>query len=262
MTTATAARGDMPLGDHLSEARTRAVRAAVALAIALVVGYFLSEQILDLLRTPIEQIAESRDASLNYDSVTGAFDLRLRIALVSAIVLSSPVWLFELFRFLAPGLTRKEKRYTFGYALTALALFATGCVLGYILFPHMVELLASFASEEDSTILAASTYVDFVLKTVLATGIAFVLPVVIVLLNALGVISAATVRRSWRFAVVAIVLFSAMVTPAADVLSMFLVALPMSALFAAALLLTNLHDRRAARRVVAADAATTPALAA
>lgn len=255
MTTATTARGSMPLAGHLREARRRSIRAAVALAVGLTVGYVLSDQILEVLRAPIEQIAESRSASLNYDSVTGAFDLKLKIALASAIVLSSPVWLFETFGFLAPGLTRREKRYTFGYASTAFVLFAAGCMFGFLLFPHMVELLASFASAQDSTILAASTYVDFVLKTVVATGVAFVLPVLIVLLNALGVVSASSVRRSWRFAVVAIVLFSAMVTPAADVLSMFLVAAPMSALFGTAILITHLHDRRATRRAASAGAA-------
>ncbi len=247
-----AARGTMPLVDHLREARTRSFRAAAALLIGVVVGYVLSDQILEVLRTPIEALAASRDASLNYDSVTGAFDLKLRISLLTGIVLSSPVWLFEILRYLSPGLTRRERRMTLGYTLSAVGLFAIGGAVGFALFPHMVSLLAGFASDEDSTILSASTYVDFVLKVVVATGLAFVLPVLVVLLNALGIVSAATLRRSWRLIVVAIVLFSAMVTPAADVLSMFFVALPMAALFGGALLLTHLHDRRAARRALAA----------
>lgn len=111
----------------------------------------------------------------------------------------------------------------------------------------MVELLASFADAEDSTLLQASAYVDFVLKIVLATGIAFVLPVFLVMLNLLGILPAHTLARSWRVAIVAIVLFSAMVTPSADVLSMFLIAVPMTALFLTALLIAWLHDRREAR---------------
>lgn len=247
MTTA-AAWGSMPLASHLREARTRAVRAASALAIGVVVGYAISDQVLEILRAPIEQIAQTRDASLNYDSVTGAFDLRLKIALITGAVLSAPVWLFEVLRYLAPGLTRRERRYTLGYVLAATVLFLVGASFGFALFPHMAELLTGFAAAEDTTILTASTYVDFVLKTIVATGIAFVMPVLIVLLNALGIVSARTLRRSWRVVVVAIVLFSAMVTPAADVLSMFLVALPMAALFGAALLIAQLHDRRRGRR--------------
>jgi sec-independent protein translocase protein TatC len=116
----------------------------------------------------------------------------------------------------------------------------------------MVEILTGFAPAEDSTILTASYYVDFVMKIVVAIGIAFVLPVFMVMLNVLGLVSARTLRRSWRLIVVAITLFSALVTPAADVLAMFMVAVPMSALFAAALLVAHLHDRRAARRALAA----------
>lgn len=185
--------------------------------------------------------------------MTGAFELKLKIALFAGVVLSSPVWIFELFGFVSPGLTRRERRVTFGFSLAALALFAAGSMTGFLLFPHMVELLASFASTEDSTILSAAYYVDFVMKIVVATGIAFTLPVFMVLLNALGLVSARTLLRSWRLIVVAIVVFSALVTPAADVLSMFLIAVPMAALFAGALLITHLHDRRAARRASAAD---------
>lgn len=237
----------MPLSSHLREARTRVFRAAAALLVGVVVGYLLSGTILEMLRAPILEIAESQDASLNYDSITGAFDLKLKIALFAGIALASPVWLYELFAFLAPGLTRRERTYTYGFLGAAVPLFAAGCAAGFLLFPHMVELLASFADTEDSTLLQASAYVDFVLKIVLATGIAFVLPVFLVVLNLLGILPAHTLARSWRMAIVAIVLFSAMVTPSADVLSMFLVAVPMSALFLTALLIAWLHDRREAR---------------
>jgi sec-independent protein translocase protein TatC len=238
----------MPLADHLREARGRGLRAAVALLVGVTVGFLLADQVLDVLRTPIEELARAREASLNYDTVTGAFDLKLKVAIYSGVLLASPVWLLELFAFVTPGLTRREKRYTTVFLLTALPLFATGCTFGFLLFPHMVEVLTGFSSSEDTTILNASYYVDFVLKLVLATGIAFVLPVFVVMLNFLGLLSSQTLRRSWRVVVVLITLFSALVTPAADVLSMFLVAAPMSALFGAALAIAIAHDRRLTRR--------------
>ncbi|AVM01131.1 twin-arginine translocase subunit TatC [Gordonia iterans] len=242
-----ASGGAMALPEHLREARVRAVRAAAALLIGLVAGFVFADPILDVLRTPIEQLAESRSASLNYDTVTAAFDLKVRIALFTAVVLSSPVWLTELLAFVSPGLTRREKRYTFGFAAAAVPLFGAGCVFGFLLFPRMVEVLTGIGSEHDSTILTAGYYVDFVMKIVLAMGIAFVLPVFVVALNLMGVVSAATLRRSWRVIVVLIAVFSALVTPAADVLSMFLVAVPMALLFCAAVLITHLHHRRSRR---------------
>ncbi|WP_328811539.1 twin-arginine translocase subunit TatC [Rhodococcus sp. NBC_00294] len=245
MTTTTAARGTMPLAGHVSEARRRATRAAVSLVVGVILGFVLSDQILDVLRTPVEELAQSRQASLNYDTVTGAFDLQMRIGLFSGIILSSPVWLRELFAYLTPGLTAREKKYVLGFTAAAVPLFAAGCAFGFLIFPRMVTVLASFSSDQDSTILDASYYVDFVMKIVLATGVAFVLPVLLVMLNCLGVLSAHRLRSSWRIIVVVIALFSALVTPAADVLSMFLVALPMSALFGAAVAITTVHDRRA-----------------
>lgn len=246
-------RGTMPLAGHVREARRRAIRAAVALAIGVVIGFMAADQVIDVLRAPIEELAESRLASLNYDTVTGAFDLKLKIALFVGVVVSSPVWLLELFAFVTPGLNHRERRYGLGFTSVAVPLFIAGCGFGFLLFPHMVGVLAGFSSEQDTTILTASYYVDFVLKFVLAIGIAFVLPVLVVVLNLLGLLPARTLRRSWRVIVVTITLFSALVTPAADVLSMFLVAVPMSALFGAAVLITHVHDRRAIRSVGADD---------
>jgi Sec-independent protein secretion pathway component TatC len=177
MTTATASPGVMPLTGHAREARNRAFRAAVALVLGMIAGFILSEQILEVLRAPIEQIAQSRNASLNYDSVTGAFDLRLKIALFSGVCCRARSGSTSCSPSSLRGSRAGRGRYAFGYAATAIVLFAGGCVFGLLLFPHMVELLTGFASDQDSTILNASYYVDFVLKVLLATGIAFVLPV-------------------------------------------------------------------------------------
>lgn len=244
MTTATVARGTMPLSGHLREARRRGTRAAVALLVGVVGGFLLADQILAILREPIQELADSRNASLNYDTVTGAFDLKLRIAIFAGVVFSSPIWLVELFAFVTPGLTRREKKYAVGFGAVAAPLFLAGCAFGFKLFPHMVRVLTSFSSDQDSTILSASYYVDFVMKIVLAIGLAFVLPVFLVVLNFLRVLPAAALRRGWRLIVIAIVLFSALVTPAADVLSMFLVAVPMTALFGTAYAIAQVHDRR------------------
>lgn len=246
--TAATARAAMPIGAHLREARRRLGRCLLALVIGCAAGYLLSEEILEVLRAPILELADPRDASLNYETVTAAFDLRVKIALYAGVVLSSPVWLYQLFAFLTPGLTRRERGYTFGFMAAAVPLFVAGCWMGFLLFPRMVELLVDFAPAEDSTLLQASYYVDFVLKIVLAAGIAFVLPVFLVMLNVIGVLPARVIARGWRVGLIAIVAFSALVTPAADALSMFFVAAPMGLLFGAAIVITQVHDRAVAAR--------------
>ena len=100
------------------------------------------------------------------------------------------MWLYQIFAFLVPGLTRREKQYTFGFFFTAVPLFLAGCAAGWYVLPHVVELMTSFAPAEDAAFINAQNYFDFVLKLVVAIGIAFVLPVFIVLLNFAGVISA------------------------------------------------------------------------
>lgn len=238
----------MSLAEHLRELRKRLVISAIAILVAAVAGFILAPYVIDALRIPINQIAEQRNAQIIYTTVTGAFDLRMAIAVTIAIVIASPVWLYQIFAFLVPGLTSREKRYTFGFFFSAVPLFFAGAAAGWFVFPHMVELLTSFSSQEDATFLDARIYYDFVIKLVLAIGVAFVLPVFLVLLNFVGVLSAASIIKGWRVAVLVIALFTALATPAADVISMFLLAIPMVLLYFAAWGVAALHDRGAARR--------------
>jgi sec-independent protein translocase protein TatC len=243
----------MSLGQHLLELRKRLFLAAIGILIGAVIGWFLSDFIWDQLRAPIYAIAHAqhRNAQINYPNITSSFDLKLKISFYVGLIVSSPMWLYQIFAFLTPGLTRKEKQYTFGFLFTAIPLFLAGCAAGWYVLPHVVELMTSFAPKEDAAFIVATDYLDFVLKLVLAIGVAFVLPVFVVLLNFAGVISAASIITSWRMAILVIILFTAIATPAADVVSMFLLALPMVVLYFAAYGIAWLHDRRAARRTLA-----------
>jgi sec-independent protein translocase protein TatC len=240
----------MSLGAHLVELRKRLFISGIAILVGAVAGWFLSDYVWDALREPVRQIAEAqaRDAEISYPTITGAFDLRLQIAFTLGIVISSPVWLYQIFAFLVPGLTKKEKRYTFGFFFTAIPLFFAGCAAGWFVLPNIVELMTGFVPSEDVSFLDAKIYFDFVLKLVLAIGIAFVVPVFIVLLNFAGVISAASIIKSWRVAILVITLFTAIATPSADVVSMFMLAIPMIGLYFAAWAIAHLHDRRVAKR--------------
>ncbi|SEA80731.1 twin-arginine translocase subunit TatC [Leifsonia sp. 21MFCrub1.1] len=246
----------MTLAEHFIELRKRLFRSALALVGGAVVGWFLSGYVMDALRGPITDIAkqQGREAMLNYDSITGAFDLKMQVAITIGAIISSPVWLYQIWAFFVPAMTRKELRYGFGFFFTAVPLFIAGGVTGWLLVPHIVSLLTSFAPEPDSAIIQAKTYFDFILKLVIAVGIAFVLPVFLVLLNFVGVLSAKSIIASWRWALILIALFTAIATPAADVLSMFLLAIPMVALYFAAYGVAWLHDRRAAKRELRLEA--------
>ncbi|MGO2659868.1 twin-arginine translocase subunit TatC [Mycetocola reblochoni] len=249
----------MSLGAHLVELRKRLVLAAIGVGLGMVLGFVVSGWVIEQITIPIETIAESRNASLNFDTVTSSFDLRLKVALTVGVVASSPVWLYQIWAFLVPGLTRKEVLYALGFLGSAVPLFLIGCSAGWLVMPHIVELMAGFTPSENATNLyQASYYYDFVLKLMLAVGIAFVLPVFLVLLNFVGVLSAAAIIGGWRIAILVIVLFCALATPAADVISMFLLAIPMIVLYFAAYGVAWLHDRRARRRSDALAAETAP----
>jgi sec-independent protein translocase protein TatC len=239
----------MTLGQHLVELRRRLVIMSISVLVGSVGGYFVSDWILAAMSAPIHALAKQqhRLATLNYTGVTSAFDLKIQIAITVGIIVSSPVWLYQVWAFFVPGLTRRELKYGLGFFLTSVPLFLGGCVAGWLVVPHIVQLLTSFAPANDSSLIGASDYFDFILKLMLAIGIAFVLPVFLVLLNFVGILSAKLILKQWRVAVLLIVLFTAIATPSADVVSMVLLAVPMIVLYFAAAAVAAVHDRRAGR---------------
>jgi sec-independent protein translocase protein TatC len=241
--------GRMTLGEHFLELRKRLFRSAAGVLLGTVAGWFLSGYVLNAMRAPIEEIARSqhRLAQLNYDNITGAFDLKIEVAFTIGIVISSPIWLYQIWAFFVPALSRRELKYGFGFFFSAVPLFIAGCAAGWMVVPHIVQLLTSFAQSGDASLIQANGYFAFILKLVIAVGIAFVLPVFLVLLNFVGVLSAKSILRSWRIAMIVIVVFTAIVTPSADVVSMFVLAIPMVGLFFAATGVAWLHDRHAAK---------------
>lgn len=246
----------MSLGEHLIELRKRLFRAALGILLASIIGYLVSEYVLDALRDPITAIAvsQNRNATLNYTDITSAFNLKVLISVYVGLVISSPVWLYQIFAFLVPGLTKKEKRYVFGFFFSAVPLFLAGCAAGWFVLPHIVALLTGFADKQDAAIMPAVDYFNFVLKLVVAVGVAFVMPVFLVLFNFMGVLSARAILKSWRIAILLICVFTAIATPAADVMSMFLLAIPMVLLYFMAVGVAFWHDAIAAKKARALNA--------
>ena len=241
--------GRMSLGAHFIELRNRLMISAIAIAVALVAGWFLSSWVWDMLRRPILDLeVDGRTAMIQYTDVTSGFDTKVQISLFIAILIASPVWLYQIWAFLAPGLTRAEKLYGVGFLGAAVPLFLLGVYAGWSVLPNIVRLMSTFQPSEDAFLINARSYLDFSVKLLLAVGVGFVMPVFLVLLNFIGVLRGESIIKSWRIAILLIVLFAAIATPAADLMSMFLLAAPIIVLYFLAAGIALLHDRRADKR--------------
>nr|WP_019157391.1 twin-arginine translocase subunit TatC [Brevibacterium senegalense] len=242
----------MPLSEHLIEFRNRMIVCAVALVLAAVAGWILYDPVLAILQLPVEEIAaqEGRVAELNYAGVASPFDMKVKVSLFIGLILSSPVWIQQLWAFIVPGLTKTEKRYTLGFVLVSIPLFLGGACLAFFALPNAVRALTAFTPEGASNIIPAQEYLSFVMIIIVVFGLAFVLPVIMVGLNMLGILSADRIRKSWRIVVLIVFVFAAIATPAPDAISMFFLVIPMLALFFAAWIVCLLGDRRRKRKLM------------
>lgn len=244
----------MTLAQHLIELRKRLVIAAAALVVGMVIAFFVTGPIIELLSVPIRAVAsqEGREyTALNIDTVTGGFDLRVRIAFALGLLISAPIWLWQIWAFVMPGLTRKEIRYTIGFVVAAVPLFFAGCSVGFLVIPHVIELMATFVPAGTAQFYKYDVYYDFVFKLLIVIGVAFVLPVFLVALNLAGVMSGRAILKGWRVAILVATVFAALATPAADVTSMLLLAGMLVVLYVAAAGLSVLFDRRRSKRQAA-----------
>lgn len=245
----------MSLGAHLVELRKRLMYAAIALVVGMVIAFIVADPIIHFITEPIRIITEKRGddfSALNFGTITAAFDMRMRIAFSIGLFISAPVWLWQIWAFIMPGLTRKEIRYTVGFVVAAVPLFFAGCYLGVMIMPHVIELMWSFTPEGATNFYYAQEYYDFVFKLMIVIGVSFVLPVFLVALNFAGVMSGRAILKGWRWAIVIATVFAALATPAADVVSMLMLAGILVVLFFAAAGLSLLFDKRKRKR----DAAT------
>lgn len=242
----------MSLAKHLLELRKRLMIAALALVLGMVAAFFLTDPIIYLITEPIRVIAEARGeegrVELMYATITGPFDMRLRISFAIGILISAPIWMWQIWAFIMPGLTRKEIRYTIGFLAAAVPLFFAGCYVGLLIMPNIVELMATFVPEGGAQFYDALFYYDFVFKLLVVVGVSFVLPVFLVALNLAGVISGRGILKGWRIAILIAVIFAALATPAADVVSMLMLSGILVVLFFAAAGLSMIFDRRRAKR--------------
>ena len=241
----------MPLREHLLELRSRLVRAGIAIILGAVAGWFLYPPVFDALMRPLYEIAREhpdRFVKVNFGQVASPFNLRLRLSFYLGFLVSSPIWLYQLWAFIVPGLTKREKRYSVSFVAAAVPLLLAGIGVAWLVLPNAVKFLTEFTPSGASNIIVADDYLTFVLRIMMAFGIAFVTPLLLVALNMAGLLSAVALAKAWRVAVFLCFLFAAIASPTPDAGSMLALAFPMVALYMLAVGIAWFNDRRRGRR--------------
>jgi sec-independent protein translocase protein TatC len=246
--------GRMPLREHLRELRQRLIKAGIAIILAAVVGWFLYPPVFDALMRPLLDVARDnpdRFVKVNFGQVASPFNLQLKMSFYLGFVLSSPIWLYQLWAFIVPGLTKREKRYAMSFVGAGVPLFLAGIGLAWLVLPNAIKFLTEFTPKGAANIIIADDYLTFVLRIMLAFGIAFIVPLLLVALNMAGILSARTLGKGWRIAVFLTFLFAAIASPTPDAGSMLALAFPMTGLYVLAWFIAWLNDRRRARQAAA-----------
>lgn len=243
----------MPLTEHLRELRSRLVKSGIAIALGMVVGWIYYAELFAWLSAPFmgavdEARAEGREVTLALTGVADPFVLQMQVAAVAGLVLSSPVWLYQLWRFVTPGLHRHERRWAIGFVAVAFPLFLGGVLLAYNVLPLGLQVLLGFTPDNVENIVSVDRYLSFFLRTILVFGIGFLLPLMVVLLNFAGVLTGKRLISWWRWIILGIILFSAVATPTGDPINLLLLAGPILILVSIAIAISLLNDRRRARK--------------
>lgn len=240
----------MPLREHVRELRNRILLATVGILVGAVGAWFAYAWLFDVLSAPLVDLADERGSliALNFAGVATPLDLQVTLALFGGVLVTSPWWIYQLWAFVTPGLTRRERRTTLAFAAASVPLFLAGAVLAWWILPKAVGLLVGFTPDQAVNVIDAQTYLGFVMRMVLAFGVAFLVPVVMVGLDAIGIATARGMLAGWRWAVLLAFVFAAVATPTADVVSMIALALPICGLYFGAIGICALADRRRAAR--------------
>ena len=240
----------MSLGSHLKELRVRLSWSAGFLVVGTVIGWYLFEPVFKLLQAPLLEVTKARgiEAVVNFGTVVSAFDLRIQVSIFLGVIITSPFWLYNLWAFVSPGLKTRERRFTLGFLFSSVPLFLAGAYIAWSSLPSFVIVLIGFTPEGSSNVINASDYILFAIRIVLVFGLAFVMPVLLVLMNFANLVSGKAILQGWRVAVLVIALVSALATPTADPMSMFLLMGPLAALYFIAVGIAVLNDKRRARR--------------
>ena len=244
----------MPLLDHLRELRRRLLIAVVAILAGTIAGWIAYPQVFEFVKQPyVDGIApllnrSGFDATLVLSGGIGsAFTFRLKVALVLGLLLASPIWVWEIWAFILPALHRNEKRWVYVLTAAGVPLFFGGVMVGYLVLPKGIQVLVSFAPQSIQVLLNLGDYLSFMLRTVLVFGVAAQIPLVVILLNRIGAVSARQLAAARPWTILGIFVFAAIATPSTDPLTMLFLAVPMTALYLVSEVIARITDRRTAK---------------
>jgi sec-independent protein translocase protein TatC len=247
-------KATMSVIGHLRELRSRLIWASLAFLVISIAAFIVYQPISDFLREPLcenqEKLVEG--CKLTSIKVTGGFNFRLKLTALVGIGVSSPIWLYQIYAFVVPALTKKERRYALPFLLSAVILFAAGATLAYVTLPTGLRVLFDLGGESIRPLVGAEEYLDFVGFLILGFGVMFELPLVLIFLGLAGVITTTQLRKQRRIAIVSIFALSAVVTPSQDPYTMSALAIPLYGLYEITILVVALLTRRRKKEAEAA----------
>ena len=221
--------GHMTIWEHLAELRSRLIKVAIAVAVGTLAGWFLFPYLLDFFLKPFHEIQP--DSSLIATEPLQAFTLRLQMSVYIGIAIAMPVILWQVWRFITPALYPHEKKYAVPFMVSALLLFALGAALAYLILNPTLDFLVNIGGSDIEPFYTASSYITLIVWMMLAFGVGFEFPVILVALQLLGVLTPRQLMRWWRIALVVIAAVAAVITPSGAPISMIALAVPMTVLY-------------------------------
>jgi sec-independent protein translocase protein TatC len=240
--------GRMSLMEHLIELRSRLIRCAIAIAVGSALGWALYNPVLAFLREPLETISDDPNVSenLRFLGPMDGFMFRIKMSAYLGIAICMPYLLWQLWRFISPGLYQNERRYASAFVLSATMLFAMGAYVAYLTLPAALGFLTSVGGDEVTFEFTPEKYVMLIVYMMIAFGIGFEFPIVLVALQLVGVLKPQQLRDFRRFGIVIIFVIAAVITPSADPISLFALSLPMVLFYEISILIGLVIVRRRA----------------